>query len=96
MFSINNGQTHPPHHIHRPLTDFVSQRVSQLKTNAMFPSNRAVELHGSLLNPGQDLFSDLFLAFGADDDGVVIACEMCFLAENICVGSSSARVGEGD
>ena len=72
--------THTSHHIHRLFTDFVYQRVSKFETDAMFPGDRAVKLYRPFLNPGDDFFSNPSLTFGADDDGVVVACQM-FLAE---------------
>ena len=78
----NKSPTHTPHHIHSLLTNFVDQRVSKFKTDAMFPGDRAVELDRPFMNPGDDFFSNLSLTFGADDDGVVIACQM-FLAEKV-------------
>ena len=56
------------------------QRISELKTDAIFPGDRAVELYRPFLNPGNNFFSNLSLTFGADDNGMVVAYKM-FLAE---------------
>ena len=68
--------SHTSHHVHSLFTDFVYQSVSKFKTDPMFPGDRAVELDRPFLNPGDDFFSNLSLTLGADDDRVVVACQM--------------------
>ncbi len=65
--------THTSHHIHSFSPNFEHQRVSKFHANSMLSSDRPLELYRPSLNPGNDLFTNLFLAFGADDDRVVVA-----------------------
>ena len=50
------------------------QAISKFETNAVFAGDSAFELYGPFLDPGEDLLTLFPLAFGADNDGMVIAC----------------------
>ena len=62
------------HHIHGVLSDFVNQHISESESDSVFAGDGAFEVHGSSLYKSDDLLGSVFLATGAHNDGMVIAC----------------------
>ena len=88
-----DGLAYFSHHIHRILSKFIYQTVSQFKPDPVLTGDRAFKLHGSSLNVGNYIPSCFFLALFADDRGVEIAYQGLQLYRISSVKKQSGFVG---